>query len=728
MLVKVQHRRALGARPRTACYITAMVILLYWFLLRDQRYRTVRFSEIVDLTEPPQPQPQAGDHNGDHGQSPDITESTAHVIPDNPRENAELAQQPLSDHEAGAIYGNTLETLVEKQGPKAPENEDALASIDEDVPFNYHRAYTFSPYPDYNSTAWKSTHAEYVPCIGPTGAEVEDISVFRGRPKDFPEPGFGSYDLLRIDGDVCFERETRLGQYGVATVTDEDGREINWDTVNWGILQHMCRERNKARFESDGPPNEFIAAYDNLSEERLKEEETAAPTTQRLKRALSRRWSGWWDSYTEGDSTTPGPAENMTTVKKEPRTALLLRSYTGKKYTENDKLVIRSLVTELSLRTGGEYQVFLLIHVKEDADIWGDDEEYRRIIEAEVPQEFWDMTFLWSENAVRRAYPKLDWWASLVHDGQYLSVQMFMQEHREFDYVWNWELDSRVIGNHYDVLTKLADFSRKQPRKGLWERNERFYIPGFYGDYDTHFRKYVEGISGADTVWGAPNLPIINPIGPKPPVATPEEDNYEWGAGEEADLITLSPIFNPINSDWAMRDHIWGYRSDDFPVENLPLRTTIITQSRISRRLIDTMHAENLRGNQVASEMATQTVALVHGLKAVYAPMPVFFDRPWNGTQLARWFNGGPRGTSGGHGSAMGWGREGRFQGATWYYRANPPQRIYNNWLGYEDTGIGGPQWEEEHGRPCLPAMILHPVKDVEPTEPGHSTESKLPY
>ncbi|KAK3934193.1 hypothetical protein QBC46DRAFT_368379 [Diplogelasinospora grovesii] len=202
------------------------------------------------------------------------------------------------------------------------------------------------------------------------------------------------------------------------------------------------------------------------------------------------------------------------------------------------------------------------------------------------------------------------------------------------------------------------------------ERNERFYIPGFYGDYNTYFRKYVEGISGTDT-----------------------------GVKEEADLITLSPIFNPINSDW-----------------NLPRRTTIITQLRISRRLIDTIHVKNLRGNRVASKMATQTVALLHGLKAVYAPMPVFFNRPWNGTQLARWFNSGPRGTSG------------RFQGSTWYYRANPPQRIYNNWLGYEDTGIGGPQWEEEHGRPCLPAMILHPVKDVEPTEPGHFTESKLPY
>ena len=32
--------------------------------------------------------------------------------------------------------------------------------------------------------------------------------------------------------------------------------------------------------------------------------------------------------------------------------------------------------------------------------------------------------------------------------------------------------------------------------------------------------------------------------------------------------------------------------------------------------------------------------------------------------------------------------------------------------MGYEDGGIGGAGWEAEHGRACLPAMILHPVKE----------------
>lgn len=238
----------------------------------------------------------------------------------------------------------------------------------------------------------------------------------------------------------------------------------------------------------------------------------------------------------------------------------------------------------------------------------------------------------------------------------------------------------------------------------------------------------MEQAAGQGSIWGAPNLPVVNPIGPKPPVSTPELDRYEWGVGEEADLITLSPMFNPIDSNWVLRDQVWGYQSDAFSGKDLPRRATIITQTRLSRKLVDIMHAENLKGNHVGSEMVAPTTALIHGLKAVYAPMPVFFDRPWNGTQLARWFNGGPRGQSGGLGSAMGWGREGRFQSATWYFRAVPPPRLYNNWMGYEDTGVGGVEWERSHGRPCLPAMFLHPLKDVRPTPKGYTSESKLPY
>lgn len=634
-----------------------------------------------------------------------------------------------------AIYGNTVETLVDQDVRRLfHEKRLGPASDAASVNFTEVKPVTFNPYPEYNSREWKAHHEAYVPCLGPTGKVLEDIRVFKGRPRDFPEPAFGSYNVLGLDHNLCFERETRLGQYGILPVLDENGNEINWDEVNWGELQDQCLEKNQARFASEGPRNKYVDPDASSAESKrgslsdrgyTVDQEHILHTVKWFWRRRAGKQTPGWGS---GQSTDGIKQRSKGESKLEPRTALLLRSFSGKTYTDNDKQVIRSLITELNLRTGGEYHVFLFVHVKESEwDIWTDD-GYEAALEQHVPAEFRSIAILWNDEMVERMYTNLTPKARRVHHGQFLSVQMFMQEFREFDFVWNWEMDSRVVGHHYDVLTRLSEFAKKQPRKGLWERNERFYIPSFHGGYDSQFRSAVERAAGGETIWGAPKVPVVTPLGPKPPVPRPEDDDYRWGVGEEADLITLGPIFDPVNSNWIMTNTIWGYRSLDFPWGRLPRRGTIITQSRLSRRLLDAMHSEDLRGNHVASEMAAQTTALLHGFKAVYAPMPVFFDRAWRGEQLARWFNGGPKGQSGSFGSSFGWGQEGRFAGSTWYFRASPPQRLYNNWMGYEDTAIGGPEWEAEHGRPCLPTMILHPIKEIKPTEKGYTTESRLDY
>jgi len=603
----------------------------------------------------------------------------------------------------------------------------------EKVNFSSERPVSFKSYPRYNSRQWRRTHAPYKRCNGPYGGKIEDVLAFRGRLENFPEPSFGSYDVLNIDPNLCFERETRLGPYGFGERIKAANRTLYWDYVDWAELQDQCLEKNKMRFESIHPPNRFVkpehenstGEQDTENPQTGEEEKTDLPILGSAKTNATPSRMPNRGNITRDDT---GPSQESQ-KPREPRTAILLRSYTGKKYLENDKQVIRSMIAELSLRTGGEFQVFLLVQVKTGVDLWSSEQSYKAVLESEVPPEFRRITVLWDDESVQRAYPELEQEATKVHNGQFLSVQLFMQKYRQFDFVWNWELDARLIGHHYDFLTKVAEFGKKQPRKGLWERNERFYMPAVHGDYDTEYRESVELASGNDTVWGAPELPVVDPIGPKPPVPLARDDDYEWGVDEEADLVTLSPIFNPNNSNWILRDQVWGYNAQGFQgKKDLPRRCTIITHSRLSRRLADIMHAESLRGNQVASEMVPQTVSLIHGLKAVYAPMPVFFDRPWKPNQLERWFNGGPGGVSGGEGSTMGWGREGRFQGSTWYYRAVPPQRMYNNWMGYEDTGIGGSVWEQIHGRPCLPAMFLHPIKAIEPTGQGYSSDSKLPY
>ncbi|KAH6649911.1 hypothetical protein F5144DRAFT_26838 [Chaetomium tenue] len=711
--VKTQARRVLS-RPKTV--LPAVLVLFVLCLLGLLR------------------------HNGQLNQSPAFLEGNRFLerVPGERRLKELQAQRAAFEKEYHqlknrpgykAIYGNTLESLVDQETRKPSHEEQLNSDSNTTVTFSKAQPVTFNPYPNYNSPEWKAHHATYVPCIGATGKEVEDIRVFKGRPQNFPNPGFGSYNVLGLDRNLCFERETRMGQYGMSPVVTADGAEINWEDVNWGDLQDRCLERNRARFAPDGPENEYVATDGSGSTDSKRNADSNEDTeNEHIMHTVRRFWRKRGSQRRSDKPVVNSKRPSNATHKLEPRTALLLRSFSGKEYTDNDKEVIRSLVTELNLRTGGEFEVFLFVHIKDEhRQIWTDD-AYNKALEEHVPAEFRSMSVLWNEPAVNSMYTNLTMKARKVHHGQFLPVQMFMQEFREFEFVWNWEMDSRIIGHNYDVLSKLADFGRKQPRKGLWERNERFYIPSFHGNFDTQFRASVERTVGTETVWGAPKVPVVSPFGPEPPVAKPQDDDYKWGVGEEADLIELSPMFNPVNSGWVMRNSVWGYRSDSFPWGRLPRRATIITQSRLSRRLLDAMHYEDLRGNHVTSEMVAPTAALLHGFKGVYAPMPVFFDRAWKGSQLAKWFNGGPKGQSGSFGSSMAWGQEGRYMGTTWYFRAYPPQRLYNNWVGYEDTGIGGSEWEAEHGRPCLPSMILHPIKEIRPTEKGYETDSRLTY
>ncbi|KAL2264810.1 hypothetical protein VTJ83DRAFT_7320 [Remersonia thermophila] len=643
------------------------------------------------------------------------------------------------------IFGNTLVSLT-GQHDRDPSDEAKLGPAPNTtiVSFSKAQPVAFNPYPQYNTAEWLSRHAPHVACPGPAGRVLEDVRVFRGRPAGFPEPGFGSYSVLGLDRNLCFERETRLGQYGLLPVVDDDGEPLDWEKVDWGELQERCVALNQARFVMEGPKNEYLNVQEDGEDEDGEEPSSDAKrAAEKEGDSVDQTLRRFWRKPRPVKSQHKQPASsgnNDTAIEREPRTALLLRSYTGKIYTDNDKQVIRSLIAELNLRSGGEFTVYLFVQIRDNEHNLWTDEGYQAALEAHVPAEFRSISVLWNDALITRAYgaglPSVK--ARKVYHGQFLPVQLFAQAFREYEFVWNWEMDSRVVGHHYDVLARMGEFARRQPRRGLWERNERYYIPSVHGDFDSAgFREQVEqraagrrrvGSGMGDLVWGAPKIPVVDPVGPKPPVEDPQDDDYAWGVGEDADLIELAPIFDPVNSNWVMRNTIWGYRSRDFSWGRLPRRATIVTQSRLSRRLLDVMHREDLRGNHAASEMVAQTVALLHGLKAVYAPMPVFFDRAWSGEQLDKWFNGGPGGQSGSFGSAFGWGQEGRFGGATWYYRATPPQRLYNNWMGYEDTGIGGAEWEAKHGRTCLPTMMLHPIKDIKPTEKGYKSESKLTY
>lgn len=115
------------------------------------------------------------------------------------------------------------------------------------------------------------------------------------------------------------------------------------------------------------------------------------------------------------------------------------------------------------------------------------------------------------------------------------------------------------------------------------------------------------------------------------------------------------------------------------------------------------------------SEMYPASIALHHGLKAVYAPHPMYIDRDWPPAYLAAVMNAGRNGASGGARTSVYGGREHNFKGTTWFYDAGFAPNLWRRWLGMKVDNDGGEREElAGEGRMCLPGILLHPVKGVE--------------
>lgn len=419
-------------------------------------------------------------------------------------------------------------------------------------------------------------------------------------------------------------------------------------------------------------------------------------------------------------------------------------------------MYLRSLVNELSLSSGGEYDIHILVHVKDnDIPIWSDDETYQRVLQESLPTEFRGLGTLWNEAQMLALYsgPKDEMHRENfppilgVYRSAYLPLQHFSRLHPEYEFIWNWEMDIRYIGNWYDLFDKVGKWAAKQPRKELWERNHRFYIPKVHGTWED-FKQMVRvqsqmptkenpsawanmGPNGKEElepyvdqpVWGpqwaeGDQRAAPFPDDPLPPTSM-QKDNYQWGVGEDADLILFHPLFDPVRTDWIIRRDFSGYNLGDDGTKGRmpPRRVAIVAAGRMSRRLLDRMHREvALRKHSAFTEMFPPTMALHHGLKAVYAPHPVFVDRNWPMKYLSSTFNSGPNGVTGRNKQCVfGDCCQHNLLGVTWHYNAGFSPDLYNRWWGLKVNGDGGEQEETQgEGRMCLPPLQIHPVKHVD--------------
>ncbi|KAK2593303.1 hypothetical protein QQS21_008985 [Conoideocrella luteorostrata] len=601
-----------------------------------------------------------------------------------------------------------------------PEYPNTTEQVPLPAPSNNHRMPTPSPFNPYNTNRdnIKKCYLDKEQKIA-----APDVYAYSGVPQHMPDPVLGSYEIFGIRDDVCFDRFGRFGPYGLGYNISEGGSgvgtdtedsnskdvwaksgKINYDSVDWNAAQERCAEVNKHRLVQTD------------------------------------------------DETGELPRSDAERVGKTSRQGVVVRCYTDFEWTTLAVVNFRALITELSLKSGGEYTVHILLHVLDDEEpIWADDSVVQRILDANIPPEFQDLVTLWSEAQMRLFYPgQIKNEISnpsgrnllSVYRSAHLPLQVFAVQHPEYEYFWNWEMDMRHLGNYFELFDRVGRWADSQPRSLMWERSERYYIPSYHGSWD-NFTKTVQHDhvqSGKAEIFGPVSFPDRTTLrfeergeSPLPRNCGNGQDPAQCGVGEGADLITFNPIFEVSGSGWVFSNDVAGYPevTDDSP----PRRSCIITAGRLSRRLLLSMHEEVWRHHRTMfSEMFPTTVALHRGLKAIYAPHPISMERAWIpvGTAVDEAFNSGSHHSTSNHNSPFYLGNEHVHKGATFYYHSEFAGLLWRRWLGYAqmdgrgrsgetDSGDLRGGYEEESskdssGRMCLRSMLLHPIKSEIPS------------
>ena len=508
------------------------------------------------------------------------------------------------------------------------------------------------------------------------------LEAYLGRPQGIPEPLFGSSKELGLRRDICYDRINRFGPYGAGYPMSQGGLGVGMDGDAEGIEQISKID------------------YRNIS------------------------WGNAQKRCVRKNSELP--------VSKK---AFVIRTWHDYDYTPYVIMMLRAMISELSIASGGEYQVHFLIDVRDDEiDIFESDEVHEKLLKASLPSEFEGMGTLWSMQQMKSIYPPPfpESWVNFsggplysAYRSLHWAFQYFATQHPEYDYFWHWEMDLRVTGHYYEFLAEISKWAERQPSEYLWERGSKFYISKLFGD---SYQKYGQSIihetkAAKQNVIAGPQLAREERLA----FADPKLANSKEAPHNMVDLITLNPLFDPERSLWAFRQDLTGYEHPP-DAERPPTRASLITATRLSRRLLLQMHQETLqRKRTMFPEMFPAAIALQYGFKAVYAPIPIWMQYDWPARHADEVFNNAKISDEGyemgmtEHGDGYFHGKDGSvfgpgehvFRGATYYSNAAFAGDLWRTWLGRAGDRD---RWEEspagqDGGRMCLPMMILHPVK-----------------
>ncbi|KAI1337982.1 hypothetical protein F5Y15DRAFT_388500 [Xylariaceae sp. FL0016] len=469
--------------------------------------------------------------------------------------------------------------------------------------------------------------------------EYSPYKLFQGTRQ---QPSIGLDDVLGSPWQ-CLHAPSRLDRY-------RSTPDRNWSELKWGHVQRKCIGRK----------------YKLASAESKLNQAWRRPVGPKELASITDRLSG--------------------------REAVVLRAWDNYEYTEKRLAWLRSLISEVSLHQEGRYQVFLLVNVKDpNVRLEEDGDAYEQALRDYVPREFRDMAVLYNERTLKAWYPQVR--EHGAQDQMYQALQIFSHKFPQYDYVCQLEMDLRFTGHVHEALESATRFARSQSRRHLWERNGAFYIPGLHGSFE-NFTSAVGAEVGDGGVWGPVATADVEPKGPKPP----SRSKGAWGVGEDADLISFMPMIDPIGTNWVYEDDVYGFNEG----LALPRRLAVVSVTRSSRRLLHLVsEAQREKGQWLVSEATLETFALLHGLKAVSVPQPVYIANDKTMEKIDAEINPGPvHSKAGGHMPSILYSKQGWLMGSWW-------QASY--WFTGEAPGQ---VWDTYLGGKCLPPMMIHPVKE----------------
>lgn len=197
-------------------------------------------------------------------------------------------------------------------------------------------------------------------------------------PESHP-PTFGSYEAWKLDNTLCTDRSSRYGAYGFKDNANDQSQSrrrdfISWESVNWGKLQQQCLGRNTNRYRNFAGQKRISTLHKEQDIDTSKNEPTREEGT-----------------------------------KYHPRTAVILRTWIGKEYSQDEILNVRAMIMELSLLSGAEYEVILLVDAKDtDLPPPSDFKGMKALKKEHIPEELRDLAVFFNTKILEDWYPKID--------------------------------------------------------------------------------------------------------------------------------------------------------------------------------------------------------------------------------------------------------------------------------------------------------------------------------